>query len=204
MKTKQTIGYKPVSPCDKKLLEYIEETYLSSFPISERRDFELVKNLLVGNPAFKINALMKEEIYVGFITAWTFETFIYVEHFAIDEKARNGGIGAKALKQFMELCKLPIVLEVELPQDEFSKRRIGFYERLGFRLNHHSYKQPPYRPGGEWLDLLLMTYGNLDLNDQYEVVKDTIHDKVYGYNKKRQNKYSTFFCYVLVFSYSAL
>ena len=70
--------------------------------------------------------------YVGFITGWLFDGYTYVEHFAIDPAASNGGIGAEAMKQFLVFCGTPVVLEVEMPTDEMSKRRIGFYERLGF------------------------------------------------------------------------
>ena len=56
-------------------------------------------------------------------------------------RRRNGGIGAEAMKQFLAFCGTPVVLEVEMPADEMSKRRIGFYERLGFKLDNHVYHQ---------------------------------------------------------------
>jgi len=64
--------------------------------------------------------------------------------------------------------------------DEMSKRRIGFYERLGFKLDNHVYHQPPYRQGGEWLEMRLMTYGNVDLEYSFEQVKNCLHRNVYG------------------------
>ena len=48
------------------------------------------------------------------------------------------------MKQFLVFCGTPVVLEVEMPTDEMSKRRIGFYERLGFELDNQVYHQPPY------------------------------------------------------------
>ena len=104
----------------------------------------------------------------------------YVEHFAIDPAARNGGIGAEAMKQFLVFCGTPVVLEVEMPTDEMSKRRIGFYERLGFKLDNQVYHQPPYREGGEWLEMRLMTYGDVDLEYSFEQVKNCLHKNVYG------------------------
>lgn len=118
--------------------------------------------------------------YAGFLTAWDFNDFIYIEHFAIDEAARNGGIGGKALKQFLASCHAPVVLEVEIPTDDLSKRRIGFYERLGFRLDTHIYYQPPYRQGGPTLEMRLMTYGDLPLSASFETVKTTLYKNVYG------------------------
>ena len=84
------------------------------------------------------------------------------------------------MKQFMALCDLPVVLEVEIPVEEMSKRRIGFYERLGYVLDNHVYYQPPYRLGEEFLEMRLMTYGNIDLQDAFEEVKSCIHRYVYG------------------------
>ena len=129
------------------LLDKVEKTYNDSFPEAERRAFSLVRELVRRNPAFTVYTLFKDGVYAGFITAWRFAAFIYVEHFAIDASARNGGIGGESMKQFMALCGAPVVLEVEIPADEMSKRRIGFYERLGYVLDNHVYFQPPVSPG---------------------------------------------------------
>lgn len=162
----------------------IEQTYIQSFPESERRPFPLVRRLVDENPAFTVYALFKESgshrMYAGFLTAWDFNDFVYIEHFAIDEAARNGGIGGKALKQFLAACQAPVVLEVEIPTDDLSKRRIGFYERLGFRLDTHVYHQPPYQKGGPTLEMRLMTYGDLPLSDSFEAVETTLYKNVYG------------------------
>lgn len=171
--------YVPVQSSDDPFLEQIEKTYTDSFPPTERRDFHLVRKL-IDNPFFKAYAVLKEEKYVGFITIWEFESFIYVEHFAIDASARNSGIGGKILQQFLENSNKPVVLEVELPEDEMSKRRVGFYERLGFTLDDHLYQQPPYREGDSWLDMRFMTCGNINLSENFETVKNTIYKHVYG------------------------
>ncbi len=130
---------KPVREIADPLLDLVEKTYTSSFPEEERRDFSLVRKLLEEDSRFEMYALLRDGIYVGFITGWQFEGFVYAEHFAIDESARNGGIGAKAMTSFLALHEDPVVLEVEMPTEEMSKRRIGFYERLGFVLDHHVY-----------------------------------------------------------------
>ena len=103
-----------------------------------------------------------------------------MEHFAIDASARNGGIGGESMKQFMALCDTPVVLEVEIPTEEMSKRRIGFYERLGYVLDNHVYFQPPYRPGEPSLEMRLMTHGKIDLSKSFEDVKNNLYRYVYG------------------------
>ncbi len=162
------------------LLDKIEETYNASFPVAERRDFSLVKELLDSQPFFNLYVLLQDNAYVGFISIWNFGSFVYVEHFAIDEQARNGGIGRIALQQFMEQFNLPIILEVELPEDEMSKRRIGFYERIGFSLCNVSYFQPPYRKGEASIEMRLMSYGSMDICTQFNNICRLIHQHVYG------------------------
>ncbi|WP_106829769.1 GNAT family N-acetyltransferase [Parabacteroides pacaensis] len=162
------------------LLSKVKSTYESSFPVCERRDFIDVTNLLKTEDRFVINAIMQDKQYVGFLTSWNFEHFTYIEHFAIDNNARNGGIGGKALLHFLEMSNRPVVLEVEKPEEDISKRRIGFYERLGFLLNQNPYQQPPYRKGEKWLDLFLMSYGDIDLKKEYENVKFNLYAHVYN------------------------
>lgn len=180
MDTNQVIICKLVEKANDPLLDQVEKTYDDSFPEAERRAFSLVRALLRDDVRFKVYVLLKEDAYVGFITAWQFDGFIYAEHFAIDESARNGGIGAKAMSGFLATHKDPVVLEVEMPAEVMSKRRVGFYERLGFVLDHHLYHQPPYRPGEDWLEMRLMTYGNIHLDESFETVKSLIHGNVYG------------------------
>lgn len=190
MRPEEVIVCKPVNEKNESVWNRIEHTYMDSFPEAERRPFPLLRRLSCEHPAFTVWALFQQlptlsteatqEVYTGFITAWKFEKFIYIEHFAIDASARNGGIGGRALKQFLASCQAPVVLEVEIPTDELSKRRIGFYERLGFTLDQHLYYQPPYQEGGETLEMRLMTYGKIDLAIFFEQVKQTLYTQVYG------------------------
>lgn len=180
MSVNTVIECRPVKDLSDPLLDKVEKTYNDSFPEAERRAFSLVRELVKDEPRFVVYTLSKDEAYAGFITAWRFDSFTYVEHFAIDASARNGGIGGKAMKLFLELCDGPVVLEVEMPADEMSKRRIGFYERLGYMLDNHVYFQPPYRKGEPSLEMRLMTYGDIDLNHAFEEVESHIHRHVYG------------------------
>jgi GNAT superfamily N-acetyltransferase len=176
------VGYRKLAGSSDALLAKVEQTYLNSFPEAERRSLSLFRELLDKEPQFRVYALVTNDTYIGFITEWVFEAFVYVEHFAIDETARNGGFGAAAMKQFIEQVTQPVVLEVELPTDELSTRRIGFYERLGFIPDHHAYQQPPYNKGGSWLPMRLMTYGRIDLEKSFDSVKACLYKVVYKVN----------------------
>lgn len=160
------------------LLEKVERTYNDSFPKAERRAFSLLRKLIDSERRFSVSALMRGSEYVGFITTWSFSCFTYIEHFAIDPSARNGGIGGKAMCEIIASCPTPIVLEVEMPTDEMSIRRIGFYERLGYTFDSHTYFQPPYRKGEQPLEMRLMIHGSLDCS--FEEVRRNLYRHVYG------------------------
>lgn len=185
MSSSTVIECRSVKDFSDPLLDKVEKTYNDSFPEAERRAFSLVRELVKDESRFSVYALFKDKEYAGFITAWRFVGFSYVEHFAIEASARNGGTGGEAMRQFMALCDTPIVLEVEIPTEEMSMRRIGFYERLGYVLDDHVYFQPPYRPGEPLLEMRLMTYGELDLKQSFEEVKNNLYRYVYGVNECR-------------------
>ena len=114
------------------------------------------------------------------ISYWNMGDFFYIEHFAIDPQLRNGGYGKRVLEAIKEQLHGPIVLEVEEPTDEMSTRRINFYKRLGFILHEKPYMQPPYRKGESGLPMFLMAYGTMDLDNDFEKVKNTLYKEVYG------------------------
>jgi hypothetical protein len=51
-----------------------------------------------------------------------------------------------------------MLLEVEPGEDEISRRRILFYERLGMKLCPFDYKQPPYRKNEKPFPMLIMSF----------------------------------------------
>ena len=71
---------------------------------------------------------------------------------------RNGGLGDRMVKAFLERFGKPFFIEVEPPEDELTRRRIGFYERNGFVLNDYDYVQPSLGEGKEPVPLRIMTW----------------------------------------------
>ena len=87
--------------------------YEQAFPLAERRPTDVWTQMLGGHRYFSGYAIAEGGGFCGLLTAWHFETFVYVEHFAILPEKRNGQKGARALAQFVALqSPLPIVLEV--------------------------------------------------------------------------------------------
>ena len=59
-----------------------------------------------------------------------------------------------------------VLIEVEKPTDDESRRRISFYEKNGFRLREDiNYVQPPTPPNSPGVEMLLMTHGDVKLRD---------------------------------------
>lgn len=138
----------------------MRELYHLSFPPEERRQWdEIVRFTADRSHPLNFALVTRRGEAVGFITWWRFRHFRYVEHFAVSQAVRGGGIGAAAIKRFVSSGPDPVVLEVELPTEgEMAQRRIRFYERCGFTSHpEYTYIQPPYAEGLSEVPLMLMT-----------------------------------------------
>ena len=179
---------------------WVEQLWLASFPCNERRDTEAQRNNVDSRANFHCLLAEDDGKAVAFITYWHFGDFCYGEHLATDPACRNKGYGAQILSTLHSKLSLlpskpstfnsqlstltppmPFVLEVEMPADDLSRRRIAFYERNGFTLwRDCAYMQPPYRPEDAPLPMLLMVKGNLSPEQGFPRVRQTIHREVYG------------------------
>ncbi|MFD0762072.1 GNAT family N-acetyltransferase [Lutibacter aestuarii] len=130
--------------------------YEEAFPIYERRTLK-AQTKLFGNHSYKFDLFVQDDVFIGFILWWNFKDFQYIDHFAVSKLLRNKGYGAKILQEFIKSNSKPTLLEVELPDSPLNKRRIKFYERLGFKLNLHNYKVPSSIDNRK-IDLLVMSY----------------------------------------------
>lgn len=155
-----------------------------AFPVEELREKERQEALL-DKPQYRLFGIKNEcDVLQGAIAMWDFEDFIYIEHFVIKPSFRNGGFGGKKLREIIAWAGRPVVLEVEVPTDEMTKRRIGFYERHGFFFNEYPYLQPPMRMGQGRLPLRLMTMPERISQDVYERYKRMIHRIVYNFEEE--------------------
>ncbi|GBU06865.1 N-acetyltransferase [Bacteroidales bacterium] len=160
-------------------LNIIQDIYTNSFCEDERRDFVLFLDLLENEKSFFVDVIKDEGQTKGFISSWMFDNFRYIEHFAIASNLRGKGLGKKALSAWIAKSELPVVLEVELPEDDISHKRIVFYQKMGFHCWQIPYIQPAYAPEKKAVPMFLMTYGAIDLNSDFERVKNKLHKEVY-------------------------
>ena len=147
-----------------------------SFPLEEYRPYAAQKALL-RDPAYSIYVAKEEGRILGFAAVWQLENRLFLEHLAVDPQLRNRGIGGQLLRHF---AKKHCCLEVEPPETDLSRRRIGFYQRNGFCLNDYPYLQPSLGEGRNAIPLYIMTSGSTISQEEFAQVKKLLYRRVYG------------------------
>lgn len=131
--------------------------YENAFPIEERRLLNAQASVM-KNQHYHFDIIIDNNKFIGLLLWWDLKTHRYIDHFAVKEQHRNKGFGKLILEKFKDLNSKPIILEVELPNSKINKRRIKFYQRIGFHLNQHYYEIPPFIEGEPSIQLLIMSY----------------------------------------------
>lgn len=175
------IELRKVTTSDKTFYDYGENLLVAAFPVEEYRDLEMQRHFTDNKTGFSNCIVFADDEPAGLLTVWDLGRFVYIEHLAVDPRKRNSGLGKAVFEELGKTTAKPIVLEVELPNDEMSRRRIGFYKRLGFELWEKEYRQPPYRANDGFLPMSLMVRGELSHESDFEEIKKIIHNEVYGY-----------------------
>ncbi len=149
-----------LSPSDSVWHEWLK-LYEDAFPLAERREREELMRFLAERPEMHAISLEENGAFTGLCVYWNFETFVYLEHFAIIPERRCCGVGGLVLEELYRRYPVFHILEVE-PSDtsETALRRIGGYRRHGYEIISRQYLQPPYRKGDLPLPLWLMGRGN--------------------------------------------
>lgn len=118
----------------------------------------------------------------AFLAYWKFEEFNFIEHFAVDSSLRGKGVGTKLFNHYFNDDSKMTILEVELPEDEISHRRIKYYERMDMKLNDYEYLQPPLQEGKPLLPLKVMSYGREITHGEFNRFRDTVYKNIYQYS----------------------
>ena len=154
--------------------------YESSFPEDERRDFSQMK-LFSEKAPFVFNLIKAaEEQVIGMISLWNFDSFAYIEHFAVSETVRGMGTGSEVLQLLKSKTQKPIILEVELPHTPQARRRIEFYRRHDFEILPYKYIQPPYDKTKQSLEMHIMASRNTQTDKAtFDSIVQTLYTAVY-------------------------
>ena len=158
----------------------IWEIMQEAFPPAERRS-RTGMDRVMADPAFTLSVYRDETGEpAAFLTSWQLEGFRFVEHFAVSASLRGRGMGGRMLRAFLESGAGPVVLEVEPPENETARRRIGFYQRLGFHLVDYPYIQPPLQPHTPAVPLRIMSWPAPLSRETFAAVRKSLYNKVYA------------------------
>ena len=119
--------------------------YGASFPPHEQREQTSQHQILTCGD-YHFNLIYDDGLFVGILLCWQAQDFIYVEHFCIQPQLRGRRYGQRALELLRGQGK-PVILEIDPPVDEVSKKRRTFYQRAGFHENPYPHVHPPYHQG---------------------------------------------------------
>lgn len=131
------------------------ELYRRSFPFHEQREAASQESLF-SDPDYQFNLIYDEQLWAGLLLCWETEFFIYVEHLCVFPELRNRRYGQRALETLGRREK-PLILEIDPPVDDISRRRKGFYQRCGFVENPYPHIHPPYHAGHKGHPLMVLS-----------------------------------------------
>lgn len=154
------------------------QTYVASFPSNERRE-RAGQAALLANPEYRLDAWLDNGRFVGLMAWWDFGDYRYVEHVAVHPDCRSGGYGGKILSTWMAAGERPVYLEIEVPVDEATQRRRGFYMRLGFVDSGLRHLQPPYDGQGEDVPMSVLSWPGPITPETHAAFLHTLHSKVW-------------------------
>lgn len=139
--------------------------YAASFPQHEQR-LEPSQRRIMAHAQYHFCLLYEEDAFAGLALYWDAGAYLYVEHLCIVPERRGHGQGTAALDLLAEEDK-PVILEIDPPVDEISRRRQAFYERAGFVANSCLHVHPPYRAGNRGHNLVVMSRPRLLTDGEY-------------------------------------
>jgi ribosomal protein S18 acetylase RimI-like enzyme len=154
-------------PVTKENFSSVYKRLIDAFPYEERRD-EADEQKCFLKSQFNFCEITDDGESVGLIVFWVFESFLFIEHIAINKEIRSKGYGSKTIELIKTKYNQPIVLEAEAPETEMQKKRIKFYENLGFKVNSYNYTQPSYH-NGDGVPLQVLSFPQLLNEKEFDV-----------------------------------
>ena len=145
--------------------------YDESFPLHERRERPSQESIL-RDPDYSFDLIFDSDEFIGLALFWEKAGFIYIEHLCILPEKRNMHYGEMTLNALKKRGSV-IILEIDPPVDDISRRRMAFYERCGFHENSFHHIHPPYHNGFRGHELMIMSYP--------EAISDRIYEEFNGF-----------------------
>lgn len=155
------------------------EIYKVSFPVHEQRN-ELQQATAFSDSRYHLIITTEDEKLLSFIAYWDFDEYVYIEHLAVNPQFRGRNIGSQALNDFAGLVANTVILEIDPLTDDVSKKRLGFYEKLGYKLNTYRHFHPPYNPQFPPHELLVLSLHRELSREDYNRFERDLREVVMG------------------------
>ncbi len=157
-----------IQSCDHPLYKPFQDLYRTSFPVFEQRSAKQQAEAF-QNERYKLLAFTEDDTLLGFISYWVFDTYRYVEHFAVHTDLRGKGYGSCLLRTFIQSTDKIVLLEIDPIRDSISEARLRFYRRCGFHENPYPHKHPAYRNEYQPHPLIVLTTERKLSKDEYRI-----------------------------------
>jgi len=132
----------PLNGEDSALFAQVDALYESAFPLHEKRSLT-AKIRALNHANYQLQAWFDGDLFVGMMGIWHFGDYFYIEHLAVNDTLRGQGYGKRMLNQFLEQSP-QTVLEIDPLTTEIARKRLHFYQSLGFQVNHYPHTHPTY------------------------------------------------------------
>ena len=162
--------------------------YCNNFPYQEQRSLKEQERVFKTYPNFHFMALTQGEEIVGIITYWRFINCYFAEHLAIGDQYKGNGYGSLAVEYLKSLAddeRVPVLLEIEIPDSPISQRRAAFYAGLDFDMSNITHFQPPFHKEHQPLELKLMCYPYIIGEKEYSIFKEQYYSIMPDFSEKR-------------------
>ena len=120
--------------------------YRESFPYHEQREARSQGDIL-SDEEYRFELVYDKDIFAGLLLC-------------------GRSYGSQTL-HLLAQCGKTIILEIDPPVDEVSRRRKGFYERAGFTANAFHHVHPPYHAQNAGHELVVMSCPNALTEEAY-------------------------------------
>lgn len=141
--------------------------YESAFPVYEKRTESHQRDGLKDD-RFHLDCYLDDNQLIGFFGYWQFAQYCYIEHYAINGHIRGKGYGTQLLQQFLDKTDNPVILEIDPLTDEISRKRLRFYQQLGFVENPYHHAHPAYKPQFQPHELIVLSSHSIISPELYQ------------------------------------
>lgn len=162
------------------------EIYKTSFPIFEQRTIKSQIEVL-DHEDYYCMAVCECSKLIGILFYWKGNAFRYIEHLAISKELRGQNYGSKVLKEFCKNNK-NIILEIDIPNDFISIKRLHFYSKLGFKLQEFNHVHPPYREAYKGHSLKIMSFEKDLTQKEYDQFNMFLINTIMKFSEENINK----------------